>query len=72
MDPSRSKRKSRTSLRGKSSWPVQKPDDSSQQAAREKAAPSSLDSKLQGGGIHVTFFMSAPASVTVLLVKTIE
>jgi hypothetical protein len=53
MDPSRGKRKSRTSQRSKPSRPVQKPDDNTLQAAREKAAASYLESKPQGELMHV-------------------
>jgi len=45
MDPSRGKRKNKTLPRGRSSRPVQKPDDSFLPAVREKAAPKNLDSK---------------------------
>ncbi|XP_023706010.1 Golgi-specific brefeldin A-resistance guanine nucleotide exchange factor 1 isoform X5 [Cryptotermes secundus] len=45
MDSSRGKRKSKTSQRGRSTRPVQKPDNSSLQAAKEMESPKSQESK---------------------------
>lgn len=52
MDQSRGKRKSRTSQRGKLSRPVQKSDDSTLQATRERTPAGYLESKPQGKQIQ--------------------
>jgi hypothetical protein len=53
MDPSRGKRKNKTTQRSRSIRPVQKSGDNSLQAAKEKAPPKSQESKTLGEWMHI-------------------